>query len=82
MRGRVQGVWFRESTRIEAARVGATGWVRNLPDGSVEAEVQGSEEVVDRMLAFLRTGPPSAGVSGIEVTEVPVRTDEGFDVRH
>jgi acylphosphatase len=63
--GRVQGVWFRESMRLEAERLGVTGWVRNLPDGSVEAVVQGSVEAVDALLVWSRTGPPMARVERI-----------------
>jgi acylphosphatase len=63
--GRVQGVWFRESMRREAERLGVTGWVRNLPDGSVEAVVQGSVEAVDALLVWSRTGPPMARVERI-----------------
>ena len=63
--GRVQGVWFRESMRREAERLGVTGWVRNLPDGSVEAVVQGSVEAVDALLDWSRTGPPMARVERI-----------------
>jgi len=63
--GRVQGVWFRESMRREAERLGVTGWVRNLPDGSVEAVVQGTVEAVDALLVWSRTGPPMARVERI-----------------
>lgn len=63
--GRVQGVWFRESMRREAERLGVTGWVRNLPDGSVEAVVQGAAEAVDALLDWSRTGPPMARVERI-----------------
>ncbi|MBV5325101.1 MAG: acylphosphatase, partial [Rhodospirillaceae bacterium] len=52
--GRVQGVWFRESMRQEAERLGASGWVRNAPDGSVEAMVQGSETAVDALVDWAR----------------------------
>ena len=64
--GRVQGVWFRESMRAEAERLGVTGWVRNAPDGSVEAVVQGSDTAVDALVAWARIGPPQARVDRIE----------------
>ena len=67
--GRVQGVWFRESMRNEAERLGATGWVRNLPDGSVEAIIQGSIEAVDALLEWAQTGPPMARVEHVIVDE-------------
>jgi acylphosphatase len=67
-RGRVQGVWFRESMRQEAARLDVTGWVRNRMDGSVEAVVQGRPEAVEAMVAWARRGPEAAAVESLEVT--------------
>ncbi|MGA7180156.1 MAG: acylphosphatase [Thiobacillaceae bacterium] len=66
--GRVQGVWFRESMRQEADRLGATGWVRNLPDGRVEAIVCGKQDGIEAILAWARNGPPLARVSSVETT--------------
>lgn len=63
--GRVQGVWFRESMCREAERLGVTGWVRNLPDGSVEAMVQGSTQAVDALINWSKVGPPMAHVERI-----------------
>jgi acylphosphatase len=68
-RGRVQGVWYRESMRREAQRLGVTGWVRNRTDGSVEAVVQGPAEAVDAMLAWAQRGPEAADVKSLEVAE-------------
>ena len=67
IQGRVQGVWFRESMRREAERLGVTGWVRNTPDGAVEAVVQGPAEAVDALVEWARSGPPMARVDGIEI---------------
>jgi acylphosphatase len=67
--GRVQGVWFRESMRAEAERLDVSGWVRNTPDGAVEAVVQGSAVAIEAMLEWARTGPPLARVDRIEVSE-------------
>ena len=67
IRGRVQGVWFRESMRIEAERLGVTGWVRNRRDGSVEAVIQGEPGVVESMTAWTRRGPPSAVVNEVKI---------------
>ena len=64
--GVVQGVWFRESMRQEAARLGVTGWVRNRADGSVEAMVQGSAEAVEAITQWARHGPEQARVERVE----------------
>jgi acylphosphatase len=80
--GRVQGVWFRESMRAEAERLGVTGWVRNAPDGSVEAVVQGAETAVDALVDWARIGPPQARVDRIKIE--PVETNglfSGFEKR-
>lgn len=68
--GRVQGVWFRESMRQEALRLGVTGWVRNRMDGTVEAEVQGTPGAVEALVAWARRGPEQARVSTVESSEV------------
>ena len=67
--GRVQGVWYRESMRREAERLGVAGWVRNAPDGSVEAVIQGPTEAVDALITWARSGPPQARVDRIELSE-------------
>ncbi len=66
--GRVQGVWFRESMRIEAERLAVSGWVRNTPDGAVETVVQGQTFAVDTLIAWAHKGPPLARVERVEVT--------------
>jgi len=65
--GRVQGVFFRSETRHEARLHGVKGWVRNLPDGRVEAVFEGEEEAVERLIEFCRRGPPGARVTKVEV---------------
>ncbi len=67
VRGLVQGVWFRQSTADEGRRLGLEGWVRNLADGSVEAEAQGERERVEALVRWCRRGPPAARVEGVEV---------------
>lgn len=81
VRGRVQGVFFREGTRRLAVRHGATGWVRNRPDGSVEAAFEGSAEAVAALVAWTRTGPRHAMVESVEVHEEPVEGLARFEVR-
>ena len=80
--GRVQGVWFRESTRQAAERAGVCGWVRNRPDGSVEAVLDGAKDAVERVLAEMRQGPRLARVDSLEVVDeaTPVGLS-GFEVR-
>ena len=65
--GRVQGVCFRMETRKAARQLGATGWVRNLADGNVEAVMEGSEAVVEALLDWCRQGPRMARVDKVEV---------------
>jgi len=83
IRGRVQGVWFRESTRRVAEELGVSGWIRNLPDGGVEAVFEGELERVERALAFVRRGPSRARVEQVEVCEeLPVATQgTRFEIR-
>ncbi|MFZ5484186.1 MAG: acylphosphatase [Pseudomonadota bacterium] len=69
IRGRVQGVYYRESMRIEAERLGVTGWVRNRSDGSVEAMVQGMPDAVATLIDWSRHGPPAAQVADVAVAE-------------
>jgi acylphosphatase len=66
--GRVQGVCFRQSTREVAARLGLRGWVRNLPDGRVEAEAEGVRPAVEALVAFCRRGPEGARVDDLQVS--------------
>lgn len=70
VQGRVQGVSFRYYASREAARLGLAGWVRNAPDGTVEAEAEGDPAAVDRFIAWARSGPPSAEVERAEVEDI------------
>jgi acylphosphatase len=78
--GRVQGVFFRDSVRRLAAANGVAGWVRNRPDGDVEAVFEGPRNGVDALVQFCETGPPHARVEDIEVTEEQVAGESGFRV--
>jgi acylphosphatase len=77
--GRVQGVAYRASTVEQASVHGLTGWVRNLPDGSVELEAQGDEARVAALLAWCEHGPPAARVTGVAADDRPLIDGEhGF----
>jgi len=79
--GRVQGVGFRYFAESAAMREGLHGWVRNRPDGSVEAHAEGDAEAVDRFERALRHGPRSARVDAVEVDSLtPTGRDTGFSV--
>lgn len=82
VRGRVQGVGYRDALQDEALRRGVAGWVRNRRDGSVEALLQGPPEAVAGLVAWARRGPPAARVSEVRVqtaADEPAQT--GFERR-
>ncbi|HEY8466017.1 MAG TPA: acylphosphatase [Solirubrobacterales bacterium] len=79
--GRVQGVFFRDSTRREAQVRGVAGWVRNRPDGTVEAVFEGEPDAVEAAVEFTRTGPPRAHVERLEVFEEEPEGLSGFEIR-
>jgi len=81
VRGRVQGVGYRWFTRGAAEQHGVTGWVRNRRDGSVEAELHGTDAEVRAVLTSMGQGPPGARVDDIEVSEAHAVTMLGFEVR-
>ena len=81
VRGRVQGVAFRAYTADEARRAGVTGWVRNRPDGSVEAAFEGPSPAVEALLAFVRRGPRAARVDSVDIYEEPPARDACFEIR-
>jgi len=81
--GRVQGVFFRSETRDEATKYAVSGWVRNLPDGTVEAVFEGEEENVKPLLEFCRRGPPGARVTDVDVTwEYYTGEFRNFEIRY
>ena len=79
--GRVQGVFFRDSTRREAARRGVAGWVSNRSDGVVEAVFEGESDAVAAMVEFVRSGPGHADVSRVDEHEEQPEGLSGFEVR-
>ena len=79
--GRVQGVFFRDRTRREANRLGVAGWVRNCPDGTVEARVEGPPDAVAELVAWCRSGPRHASVHEVHVNDVEFEGLDGFTIR-
>jgi acylphosphatase len=78
--GRVQGVFFRDTTRRMAESRGVAGWVRNNPDGSVEAAFEGDADAVERMVQFAREGPRGADVQRVEVVDEEPEGLTGFRI--
>ncbi len=79
--GRVQGVWFRQSTAAEAALIGVDGWVRNLPDGAVEAVFEGAPAAVAAAIAYVSHGPERAAVDRLLTFDEEPAGEQGFVVR-
>ena len=79
--GLVQGVFFRSWMREQARELGVAGWVRNCPDGRVEAHVEGDEAAVEQLLGRARDGPPSARVEDLRTWDVEPCEFDGFEVR-
>ena len=82
VRGDVQGVGFRAATAQEARRAQIAGWVRNMRDGSVEVEAEGTVQAIDGLIKWLRRGPSLARVTAVEVDDsLPPAGLEGFSIR-
>ncbi|MFQ5352485.1 MAG: acylphosphatase [Candidatus Binatia bacterium] len=79
--GRVQGVWFRASLAEKADALGLAGWVRNLPDGRVEAFVEGDPNAVSRIASWCHDGPPAARVDEVKAVREPPLGLRGFEIR-
>jgi len=79
--GRVQGVYFRATTRDTARENGVHGWVQNLDDGRVEAVFEGDEDAVDALVEFCHEGSPAANVAGVDVEYEPPAGEDGFEIR-
>lgn len=79
--GIVQGVGYRASTAHEAQRLQLAGWVRNLPDGSVELEAEGPDDIVDALITWCRRGPTHAEVDDVVVEARELANDRAFSVR-
>lgn len=79
--GRVQGVFFRQETARAARYGGVAGWVRNLPDGRVEAVFEGSQAAVESMVKWMGEGPPLAYVEQVETDWEDITGESGFRIR-
>ena len=79
--GLVQGVWFRYSAREQATLLGITGWVRNVPDGSVEGRVTGDTAMLETFRTWLNHGPVAATVLSLEWEETDLQLFDGFVIR-
>jgi acylphosphatase len=79
--GRVQGVAFRASALHEARRLGVTGWVRNLPNGDVEALACGDAAALEALERWLWQGPRAARVAAVIAADAPLQAFDGFDIR-
>jgi acylphosphatase len=79
--GRVQGVFFRDSTRQRAEAAGVAGWVANRPDGTVEAVFEGDVDGVDSLVAWMHDGPRGAEVERVDVEDGEPEGLQGFDIR-
>jgi acylphosphatase len=81
--GTVQGVWFRASMQREARRLRLCGWVRNRPDGAVEAEAEGDSDAVAALILWAQTGPAGASIDRVGVQPLrPTGGEADFAVRH
>lgn len=80
--GRVQGVWFRASTRETALRLGLSGWVHNLAGGEVEGVFEGPRPAVEQAVAWCRRGPPAAQVEFCDVIWESPEGEDPFAIRH
>ena len=78
--GRVQGVFYRASAQQKARELGVNGWVRNCPDGRVEAQLEGDRQAVDAMIAWMHEGPSAAKVDDVQVEEADPDNTRGFNI--
>ncbi|MEQ9426114.1 MAG: acylphosphatase [Cyclobacteriaceae bacterium] len=80
--GRVQGVFYRASTKTKAQTLGLKGWVKNEQDGSVKMQIEGDEDKINQMIDWCHQGPSQASVDKVEVVDEELRGYETFEVRY
>lgn len=78
--GDVQGVGFRQFVKYQAKKLNIVGWVKNLDDGRVEGMLQGSDQDLEKMMIFVKNGPPIATVRDVKIEEVPDQQFDSFKV--
>ncbi len=81
VRGRVQGVFFRQACQREAVAMGVAGWIRNNNDGTVEAELEGDPDAVERIVSWMRVGPSGAVVTGVKIIDEALLGEGTFRIR-
>lgn len=80
--GKVQGVFYRQSLKVEARKLGVFGWVRNLPDGRVEALLEGEGDSVNKLVEWARRGPAGSRVDSVETSACEPSGAQAFEVRY
>ena len=81
VKGRVQGVFFRQGCQREAVTMGVAGWVHNNNDGSVEAAFEGDPEAVESIVSWMRVGPSGAVVTGVKIIDEALLGEHTFKIR-
>lgn len=81
VKGRVQGVWYRASTKQQAEQLQLKGWVRNLEDGNVEVMASGEQSILDTFVKWLWQGPMLAKVTEVDIKEIKAESFDDFAVR-
>lgn len=81
VKGKVQGVAFRFSTHAKAIKLGLTGLVKNMPDGSVYVEAEGSEDAINKLIEWCYVGPPRAKVTEVDAVEDEVKGYRTFELK-
>jgi acylphosphatase len=81
VKGRVQGVFFRQGCQREAVAMGVAGWIHNNHDGTVEAALEGAPDAVERIVSWMRVGPSGAVVTGVRIIDEAVLGEQTFMIR-